>query len=571
MTRYAFVDMHIHTAFSDEPLCDMTIEQLLEKAQTKAKKLGGDCVISIADHNTILGVKKAREILSQQPNKYPNVKLINGIEFTTDLIELTKYFENTRLFTRCHTLAYGYNENDKEMLAYSKITHKFFSDKDNLGMQICSARRAICETYDIYIPFSVLSPMTDLKKEDQFQDVFLSLIEEYFKYKKINIDIKNVQEIIDHFLPNYLSYQRDAESFGRLKVSEIAKLVKDAGGELVIAHPALIRTTTQGLITIAEKENIPLKSIYSTNNNKFNNNTDLGHIKQQKLVLNYFINAFEKACGYKISGIEMYYSSNFESRLDEVVEEVCKERKLYETCGSDYHGVHLHPSKSIGNVLSNQIQNAYKKEYAFDYPDNAPINVSEIASIEHLMSSNREFFANQAVLTAYGKVVEKDIFNKIVNDCCNIKKIRAITKNDQKDVNSLNFSKRIEELISIIEKIEKIYSNLDKPSDCAKLLLRLNLFAENVVTGLKLIKFKSAKYQQLRTNKDYEKIYELIKVINKKFGRLIKHHPQLLKDLKKDMIYYYSKRNVYIFEITNLKLLPPVKELTTTLQNEAIK
>ena len=38
MKDYSFVDMHIHTEYSDEELCDMTIEQLLAKAQAKAPK-----------------------------------------------------------------------------------------------------------------------------------------------------------------------------------------------------------------------------------------------------------------------------------------------------------------------------------------------------------------------------------------------------------------------------------------------------------------------------------------------------------------------------------------------------
>ncbi|MBE7074514.1 MAG: hypothetical protein E7376_00820 [Clostridiales bacterium] len=63
MKDYSFVDMHIHTEFSDEDMCDITIEQVLEKAQKRAEQTGKDCVISIADHNTILGAKKAQEIM----------------------------------------------------------------------------------------------------------------------------------------------------------------------------------------------------------------------------------------------------------------------------------------------------------------------------------------------------------------------------------------------------------------------------------------------------------------------------------------------------------------------------
>ena len=61
MKNYSFIDMHIHTAYSNEDLCDLTIEQLLTMAQKRAEKIGKDCVISIADHNSILGVQEVKK------------------------------------------------------------------------------------------------------------------------------------------------------------------------------------------------------------------------------------------------------------------------------------------------------------------------------------------------------------------------------------------------------------------------------------------------------------------------------------------------------------------------------
>lgn len=559
MTEYSYVDMHIHTEFSDEELCDMTIEQLLDKAQKKAVERGGDCAISITDHNSILGVKKAREILKRDgKTKYPNVKLINGIEFTTDLVEMSKLFNGEKVFTRCHTLCYGYKENDAELTAYSKVAHMHFSKNDNIGMQICAARRAICEKYNINIPFTVFEPMTFLDRGAKYKDVFMQIVKDYAKKNSIFISMNEVEKLINPLILNHVDYVREASSLGRLKLSEIAQIIKNAGGEIVIAHPALIRVTTSGLLYIAKKEKIPMDSLYVQTSKKYGNNTDLGHVKDKKLLLNYFVDAFETICGYKIHGIEKYYSTNFSSRLDKVIEKVCHERGMYETCGSDYHGEHLHPDKSIGNVLHDDLQKVYKQQLGITSPERAPICVSAISAVEHLLkTSNAE--KNMTVLKmSNGKVVNPIDFE----NACNT--FAKVTNTSQRIIDSLaetakiKFSDRISELIEIVKRFDEIAANSDSPRKQAKLMLRLNLFAENIVSGLDVLRFKSSTYEYMRTLDEYKQIVDLLEDINNKYNVLLRHNPLIIKDLKHDMRYYYKKKNISITKIANLSLLPPI-------------
>ena len=508
MTEYSFVDMHIHTSYSDEALCDLTIEQLLEKTQTLAERLGGDCVISITDHNSILGVKKAHEILSKVGKiKYPNVRLINGIEFTTDLVELSDLFEGNRFFTRCHTLAYGYNENDKELTAYSRVAHKLFPNDGNVGMQICAARRIVSEKFNLTIPFSEFEFMADLDDSAPFKQLFIQKVLEYAKQKKFNIKKDDIEKAVSEYILDYVDYVREASSVGRLKVSEIAKLVKDAGGELVLAHPALLKINVNGLKYIAKQEGITVDALYVSSSEKYNNNTDIAHLKNKKLVLSYFLNAFEKVCGYKVSGMEKFYHANFKTRVDQAIEELCKERGMYETCGSDYHGEHLHPDKSIGCAIHRTVQEIYKQQFDVKIADFSPMFISAITAVDHLMGERTKKLENKAIIKlSNGTVVPPQNFETAVS----IFAKSPQTKVSEVKVGSLNFEQRIADLIEIVKRFNVILSKADSPRAQAKLMLRLNLFAENIIEGLQKIKFKTANNDYLRTLDVYKQIVDLM-------------------------------------------------------------
>lgn len=562
MKDYSFVDMHIHTEHSDEELCDMTIEQLLAKAQAKAESWGKDCVIAISDHNTILGVKKARQILNSNEGKinYPNVKLINGIEFTTDLVEMTSYFEGNKVFTRCHTLAYGYDENDKELTAYSRITHKHFTKNDNIGMQICSARRLVSEMYCIDIPFSVYESLAYANKSTKFKTEFLRLTNEYALNNKIRINIKDIDNIISPYISDVVDFNREASAMGRLKVSEIGKLVKDAGGELVIAHPTLIRVTVDGLRYLANKKGVKFDSLYKNTTTKYKNNTDFGYVKNQELVFNTFLDAYESIIGYKISGIEKYYSSNFSSRMDLTAEKICNDRGMYETCGSDYHGEHLHPDKDIGNVLHNTIQENYRKQTGLITLGKNPINVCSLSAVDYFMSGKKVKLPNKAILkTSIGEVKLAD-FENAINLMISDKKKIKVTSSTYDEVAKVDLDEKVNELNDIVERLDTILEEQSSPRKQAKLILRLNLFTENIISGIREIKFKANKYAYMRTLEKYKDILKALNDIHIKYTKLLKQNPKILKNLKYDMRYYYKRDETTIDKLANIRLDAPINK-----------
>ncbi len=562
MGDYSFIDMHIHTEYSDEEMCDITIEQLLDQAQKKAEKLGKDCVIAISDHNSILGVKKAREILASNDGKikYPNVKLINGIEFTTDLVEMTSYFEGQRVFTRCHTLAYGYNDKDKELTAYSLITHKHFTKNDNIGMQICSARRLVCEMYNINIPFSVYEPLVYMNKKTKFKDEFLRITKDYAKENKISININEINSTIYPYISNEVTYVREASAMGRLKASEIGKIIKDAGGELVIAHPTLLRVTVDGLKYLANKNRLKFSDLYVPTSEKYKNNTDLGYIKNKEFVFNQFLDAYESVASIKISGIEKYYSSNFSSKVDEVVEKICEQRGMYETCGSDYHGEHLHTEKKLGNVLHNDMQREYCKKNDLLSSDPYPIYVSSLSAVDYHLSNKKTKLPNKTILKTEQRIVPFREFDELKYLMITSKKKLKVTESTYKETSKIDFETRIEELKTVLEKFDNILDFKESPRKQAKLILRLNLYAENIMLGIRDVKFKANKYNYVRTLETYKEIAVLMKEINDKFNKLVIENPKIIKDLAYDMRYYYKRGYTTIDKLANLHFDAPINK-----------
>lgn len=117
MADYSLIDLHTHTVHSHEGGCDDKVEKVLEEAQIVAARSGKDALVSITDHNTILGTQEAYELL--RSGKYPNVKLLSGCEFTVTLDEINQELGG-RVFGNCHILAYGFDPYDPALTEYSK-------------------------------------------------------------------------------------------------------------------------------------------------------------------------------------------------------------------------------------------------------------------------------------------------------------------------------------------------------------------------------------------------------------------------------------------------------------------
>lgn len=126
MADYSMIDLHTHTEYSHEHLCDNSVAMVLQNAQNIAECAGKPALVAISDHNTILGCVEAQNLI--RSGKYPDVKVINGAEFTVDMREINEVFGGKKVFGNCHILAYGFDETNRDLINFSK---KFHSKKTN--------------------------------------------------------------------------------------------------------------------------------------------------------------------------------------------------------------------------------------------------------------------------------------------------------------------------------------------------------------------------------------------------------------------------------------------------------
>ena len=104
------IDLHTHTTFSDGTYSPEEIIKLCHKSNLKA--------IAITDHDTIDGIKYARDIAKEL-----NIELIEGIEFSADYkgieIHVLGYFldiENKELLSLLEDLKISRDKRNKELI-----------------------------------------------------------------------------------------------------------------------------------------------------------------------------------------------------------------------------------------------------------------------------------------------------------------------------------------------------------------------------------------------------------------------------------------------------------------------
>ncbi len=247
------VDLHAHSTASDGSL---TPKEVVELA--KSNEIG---IFSLTDHDTVSGLKEAEETAKQL-----GIKLIPGIEVTAD----TSIFgKGKREF---HILGYyinPYSPAIKQLTEFSqnsriKRNKELLSKLEKLG-------------YGINYEYMVKKYGENFGKPN----VAKELIKKGF--------FKEREEAID-FLSS-LKVKRE-----KLDYRTIIKLIKEAGGIPIIAHPITLKITMNDLYCFLKK-------------------------------------AKEEG----VEGLEVYHYRHKPSESLKL-KEICKELKLYYTAGSDFHG-----------------------------------------------------------------------------------------------------------------------------------------------------------------------------------------------------------------------------------------
>ncbi|MGL4393093.1 MAG: PHP domain-containing protein [Fusobacteriaceae bacterium] len=263
------IDLHMHSKFSDDG--ELSVEEILELAKKNSVS-----EIAITDHNSVKGVEQAINY-----GKKIGVKVFSGVEL-----------DCTHMGINLHLLGYGF---DYKNPVFEKI------EQDIFDQEIIAAKekiKKIRENTDFKINEAEIFKMADGKI------VTGEIIGEHILENPENKNNKLAQPYLNsgekndmpfvHFYWDFFSQGKVAYvPINFLSLHEAIKILKNAGGITVLAHPA----------------------------NNLKANTD-------------FIHEILKE---NIDGIEVYSSYHKHSDI-EFYEKIAKEKNLLITCGTDFHG-----------------------------------------------------------------------------------------------------------------------------------------------------------------------------------------------------------------------------------------
>ncbi len=263
------IDLHVHTSASDG---QYDVEHIIKMASEK-----GIDTISIVDHDTVKAVEKAIRL-----GREKNINVIPGIEVSASYIHTM------------HILGYYIDIHDTHFL------QKLQSLEDSRDAR---NRRYIEQFHKMDIDIT----MEDVKKNAKGTVIgkphfARALVEKGY--------INNYLEAFSKFfsLEEFKTIKREG-----FKPKEVIKLILDAGGIPVLAHPKSLRLEGQEL----EKKILELKS-------------------------------------YGLQGIECYYSYNTEDQIRNSIE-IAKRNNMLITGGTDYHGETNDPELQMGTGINNNV------------------------------------------------------------------------------------------------------------------------------------------------------------------------------------------------------------------------
>lgn len=269
MKKLDLIDMHTHTCFSDG---ELTPNELLIKAEQEGIK-----TLAITDHDTLLGVQNITTTLT-------NIELINGIEITIKVPSGTM-----------HILGYDIDIWNNQL---NKKVQEFHT------RSIYSVMGIICQLkkdYNISFSSQEIQEIINTKGNIGRPDIARLLI----KYGYV----KDIYEAFDKYLID--AYAKCGAIAKGIDFEECSKLIHDANGLVVLAHP----------ISLKQKGEELEKTI-------------------EYLVKN------------GLDGIEVFHSSHSPENIKEYLH-YAEKYNLLISGGSDFHGPNTKPDVFLGRGKEN--------------------------------------------------------------------------------------------------------------------------------------------------------------------------------------------------------------------------
>lgn len=275
------IDMHVHSTFSDGTNTPTQLVKLAKEA--------GLCAFSLTDHDTTKGLDEVIEAA-----KHNNITVIPGVELSTGYLDLEQ---------DVHIL--GYNIDYKSEI-FEQFLRKFQEERINRNKKMIQnmAKDGIDISYEKIVNLYPDSVVTRAH---------------FARYLMEKGYVGSVREGISDFLSKKSKYYVKRTL---ISPQDAVRIIKDAGGKAVLAHPLLYK---------------------------------LSDMQLNSLVISL------KEAG--LDGIEAMYSLNSEAD-EKYLMKLAKKFNLKISGGSDYHGSNK-PDISIGRGLGN-LQIPYELIYNLD-------------------------------------------------------------------------------------------------------------------------------------------------------------------------------------------------------------
>lgn len=275
----SYIDLHMHSLYSDDG--EFSPKELVDLCIGKGIKY-----FSIADHNSVKGIKEAKEYCKDK-----EINLIPAVELdcTIDGVNL-------------HVLGYGIDYNND---IFDKI------EEDIIKQEQGASKKRMKLIRELGIDFSD-EVIKKLSKNGVVNGEMIAEAAMEFDKDKKNPLLQPYYENGDRSNNPYVNFYWDYCSQGKpayaqvkyISLEKAIEVIKTSGGMPVLAHPGN---------NVREKHSL-LESI--------------------------------RACG--IEGIEVYSSYHSKEQV-EYYKEYAMKHKLILTCGSDFHGK-TKPSIAIGST-----------------------------------------------------------------------------------------------------------------------------------------------------------------------------------------------------------------------------
>jgi len=302
------INLHMHTVESDGRL---TVEELLNQAVVYAEnvksKINDDLpafVISITNHDSLEGTKKALKIIAKNPDRFKDIKFVTGIEFSVKL-------DNETILKK--PLA-------TDLMGY--CINPFDTDLNDFLINIKNSRNEEAQ--------KILSKLNEFGINESWETVknshvlikiagsmaFFDFIKHYIykKYKKFPGLIKHKEEIEKLFEGKQTKYSPT--------VREVADIINKSYGFIGLAHPGRIH-----LSKIDESKVFPTKD---------------RDFRQEGLYLLLKDSVFQ---GATLAESNYFYTMrHFSEELHKLVDVTnlfCEEADIMKTGGTDGHRVNI--------------------------------------------------------------------------------------------------------------------------------------------------------------------------------------------------------------------------------------